>query len=236
MRMATILVLCPPCLEPGISWPKNGLKHPGFQSPPPYLPDFPVWVLHLQAYWPWSTAPWPLLWSSCSFCSTMAPKLPCPVMWLHPTHPATGLRHQTSLSPTVAFKWHSCLPREAEGHPVCQVCNPVLLPPHTNYIQKMFQTTVITFLHFMLIYKLIIGPMEETTFRNSRITVKEFSLCLRPYRKPKESESEVAQSCLTLCNRMDCSLPGISIQGIFQAKVLDWVAISFSNRKLRMFV
>ena len=44
---------------------------------------------------------------------------------------------------------------------------------------------MITFLPFMLIYKLIIGPMEETTFRNSRITVKEFSLCLRPYRKVK---------------------------------------------------
>ena len=60
--------------------------------------------------------------SSCSFCSTMAPKLPWPVMWLRPTHPATGLRHQTSLPPTVASKWHSCLPGEAEGHPVCQVC------------------------------------------------------------------------------------------------------------------
>ena len=54
--------------------------------------------------------------------------------------------------------------------------------------------------------------------------------------KDTESESEVAQSCLTLCNRMDCSLPGISIQGIFQARVPEWVAISFSNRKLRMFV
>ena len=50
----------------------------------------------------------------------------------------------------------------------------------------------------MLIYKLIIGPMEETTFRNSRITVNKFNLCLRPYRKRKESESEVAQSCRTL--------------------------------------
>ena len=38
--------------------------------------------------------------------------------------------------------------------------------------------------------------------------------------------SEVAQSCLTLCDPMDCSLPGSSIHGIFQARVLDWVAIS----------
>ena len=38
-------------------------------------------------------------------------------------------------------------------------------------------------------------------------------------------ESEVAQSCLTLCGPMDCSLPGSSIHRIFQARVLEWVAI-----------
>ena len=44
-----------------------------------------------------------------------------------------------------------------------------------------------------------------------------------------ESESEVAQSCPTLCDPMDCSLPGSSVHGIFQAIVLEWIAISFSN-------
>ena len=39
---------------------------------------------------------------------------------------------------------------------------------------------------------------------------------------------EVAQSCLTLCDPMDCSLPGSSLHGILQARVLEWVAISFS--------
>ena len=43
-----------------------------------------------------------------------------------------------------------------------------------------------------------------------------------------KSESEVAQSCLTLCDPMDCSLPGSSIHGILQARVLEWVAIAFS--------
>ena len=42
-------------------------------------------------------------------------------------------------------------------------------------------------------------------------------------------ENEVAQSCPTLCNPMDCSPPGSSNHGIFQAKVLEWVAISFSR-------
>ena len=42
-----------------------------------------------------------------------------------------------------------------------------------------------------------------------------------------KSESEVAQSCLTLSDPMDCSLPGSSIHGIFQARVLEWGAIAF---------
>ena len=44
-----------------------------------------------------------------------------------------------------------------------------------------------------------------------------------------ESESEVAQLCPTLSNPMDCSPPGFSIHGIFQARVLEWVAISFAT-------
>jgi len=42
-------------------------------------------------------------------------------------------------------------------------------------------------------------------------------------------KSEVAQSCPTLCDPMDCSPPGSSVHGIFQARVLEWVAISFSR-------
>ena len=41
--------------------------------------------------------------------------------------------------------------------------------------------------------------------------------------------SEVAQLCPTLCNCMDCSLPGSSVHEIFQARILEWVAISFSR-------
>ena len=44
-----------------------------------------------------------------------------------------------------------------------------------------------------------------------------------------KSESEVAQSCPTLCDPMDCSLPDSSIHGIFQARVLEWGAIAFSE-------
>ena len=52
--------------------------------------------------------------------------------------------------------------------------------------------------------------------------------CLLQCMKVK-SESEVAQSCLTLRDPMDCSLPGSSIHGIFQARVLEWGAIAFSD-------
>ena len=43
-----------------------------------------------------------------------------------------------------------------------------------------------------------------------------------------KSESEVTQSCPILSHPMDCSLPGSSIHGIFQARILEWAAIAFS--------
>ena len=57
--------------------------------------------------------------------------------------------------------------------------------------------------------------------RNSEIVTKsEIQIVL-------EIESEVAQSCPTLCDPMDCSPPGSSLHGILQARVVEWVAISF---------
>ena len=46
-----------------------------------------------------------------------------------------------------------------------------------------------------------------------------------------KSEREVAQSCPTLCDPMDCSLPGSSVHGILQARVLEWGAIAFSGMR-----
>ena len=48
-----------------------------------------------------------------------------------------------------------------------------------------------------------------------------------------KSEREVTQSCPTLSDPMDCSLPGSSIHGIFQARVLEWGAIAFSALIMR---
>ena len=51
-----------------------------------------------------------------------------------------------------------------------------------------------------------------------------------------KSESEVAQSCPTLSDLMDCSLPGSSVHGICQARVLEWVSIAFSNMLSRLVI
>ena len=61
-----------------------------------------------------------------------------------------------------------------------------------------------------------------------------YSLPLVSPGKPlSSSASEIAQLCPILCNPMDCSLSGSSIHGIFQARVLEWVAIFFSRRSSR---
>ena len=59
--------------------------------------------------------------------------------------------------------------------------------------------------------------------------LQTFKLC-NAFNHRYESRSEVAQSCPTLCDPMDCSLPGSSIYGIFQARVVEWGANSFSRR------
>ena len=51
-----------------------------------------------------------------------------------------------------------------------------------------------------------------------------------------KSESEVAKSYLTLRDPMDCSPPGSSVHGIFQARILEWVAISFSKTWIRALI
>ena len=56
--------------------------------------------------------------------------------------------------------------------------------------------------------------------KNTRVVCHFLLQCMKV-----KSESEVAQSCLTLSDPMDCSLPGSSIHGIFQARVLEWGAI-----------
>ena len=71
-------------------------------------------------------------------------------------------------------------------------------------------------------------PLCLYVWNRIRYLLCEFKLDLA-----KAEENEAAQSCLTLCNPMDCSLPGSSLHGILQARVLEWVAISFSRGSSR---
>ena len=76
----------------------------------------------------------------------------------------------------------------------------------------------------------------SSTFSKSSLIIWKFSIhvLLKPSLKDFEHSllackerkkgSEVARSCPTLCNPMDCSLPGSSIHGVFQARILEWVA------------
>ena len=73
---------------------------------------------------------------------------------------------------------------------------------------------------------------------NLKIFNKIRKQCLKTYGMPQKQFSKgslwekkvlVAQSCPILCDPMDCSPPGSSVHGIFQARILDWVAISFSS-------
>ena len=67
------------------------------------------------------------------------------------------------------------------------------------------------------------GPREKTKWTLWRHYTRDRN------RTKNEREREVAQSCPTLSDPMDCSLPGSSVHGIFQAIVLGWIAISFSK-------
>ena len=66
--------------------------------------------------------------------------------------------------------------------------------------------------------------------KNTRVGCHFLLQCMKV-----KSESEVAQSCPTLSNPMDSSLPGFSVHGIFQARVLKWVASAFSGPSLHRY-
>ena len=72
------------------------------------------------------------------------------------------------------------------------------------------------------------GSGHELFITKFRRKLKEVGKITRLFKTKKVKESEVAQSCPTLSDPMDYSLPGSSAHGIFQARVLEWGAIAFS--------
>ena len=79
---------------------------------------------------------------------------------------------------------------------------------------------------------------QELGFQHQHASLLKLLVYFNPHPMPRwkvkvKSESEVAQSCPTLCDPMDCSLPGSSVHEILQARILEWVAISFSRGSSR---
>ena len=83
-----------------------------------------------------------------------------------------------------------------------------------------------------------LGTIKEPRFLKMLLQLQEnifkaMFYLLKKVRVNKGEQSEVSQLCLTLCGPMDCSLPGSPVHGIFQARVLEWAAISFSRGSSR---
>ena len=103
--------------------------------------------------------------------------------------------------------------------------------------------------HGFFIYGYVVGGLENMNSGTFGVVLlvklensSSWALCyiltcvnwlVKYYRKGSKLPSEVAQLCLTLCDPMDCSLPGSSVHGVFQARVLECVAIAFSRRSSR---
>ena len=109
-----------------------------------------------------------------------------------------------------ALVFHSCVNMKFPVDIRCWVSLQVLLYHLHIFFDEVFLYIFYSFLCNKLYFKVILESKQNWV-------------------KGIESESEVAQSCLTLCNPMDYSLPGSSVHGIFQTRVLEWVAIAFSR-------
>ena len=77
---------------------------------------------------------------------------------------------------------------------------------------------------------LIRRNLFNISYKPNLMVLNSFSFAYLVIQQTRKEGSEVAQSCLTLRNPIDCSLLGFYIHGIFQAGILEWVAISFSRR------
>ena len=137
------------------------------------------------------------------------------------TRPGGSWRHPPP-PPSRSFSFPSALNHVIIHHP-CRSLFPTFLSNSNPWLfSTLSNTSPVSPQHFHT--RVIISPRPHllTPFSHAHsVTSTSFFTW--------KKESEVAQSCPTLCDPMDCSLPGSSLHGILQAKILEWVAISFSR-------
>ena len=121
------------------------------------------------------------------------------------------------------FLWHAVLCLVAQ--PCLTLCDPMDCSPTGSSVYGDFPGKNTG----MGCHALFQGIFPTPGLNPGLLHCRQILYCLRHQGSPGVGVSEVAQSCPTLCDPMDCSLPGSSIRGILQARVLEWVAVSFSN-------
>ena len=140
----------------------------------------------------------------------------------------SDITHQQSSSITsLELCQHPCCPRTQESCSTQELatwcslsleCYFLTTPTPPRYLSR----SLIQFLFSNVKFSSVTFCYVKCEFPIPTLEIASLLLCL-------EGEGEVAQSCPTLFNSMDCSLAGSFIHGIFQARVLEWVAISFSR-------
>ena len=110
------------------------------------------------------------------------------------------------------------------------LCDPIDCNPPGSSVHEIFQARILKWVAISFSRDLSNPGIEPGS-----PALQADSLPSEPLGKPdladciSEGEGEVAQSCPTLCDPVDCSLPGFSVHGILQARILEWVTISFSR-------
>ena len=130
---------------------------------------------------------------------------------------------------------------------ICSVCARVCISNLSRWVLKPYGDSKIQNRIAMALLKKV-----ETFFENLSIKIcfkdvtklqqvgnfLEYKNTHIEERKKEKNKTVKSRLCLTLCNPMDCSLPGSSVHEIFQAEILEWVAISFSSKAVnnRLFL
>ena len=126
----------------------------------------------------------------------------------------THVHNQFILIPPNLIQCH----RVYSSLPSIPICNSLLQRLETGFPLSSMYLLIFSSLHY-----------TKRNFTASNAYLWQATIRIQQ----RESESEVTQSCPALCDPVDCSPPCSSVHGIFQARVLEWVAISFSRGSSR---